>query len=75
MLFTCVFAKEPVGECPPVQELDRLRAENRELKALLRDAEKEISRLRCEMNEKAEKESDCRGASRLAMTGEMGPCG
>ena len=51
-----------------MQELDRLRAENRELKALLRDAEKEISRLRCEMNEKAEKETDCRGASRLAMT-------
>ena len=70
MLFTCVFSKEPVGECPPVQELERLRRENRILKDMLGDLEKEISRLRCERKEMTEEETDCHGASRLAMTGK-----
>ena len=30
--FKCMWATEPVSECPPVKELNRLRDENRRLK-------------------------------------------
>ena len=36
--FKCMFHDEPVGECPPVKELERLRKENRELREALRAA-------------------------------------
>lgn len=39
MEFKCIFHDEPVGECPPVQELERLRKENRELKERIRKLE------------------------------------
>ena len=31
MEFKCMFATEPVSECPPLKELDRLRSEVRRL--------------------------------------------
>lgn len=37
MEFKCVFYDEPVGECPPVKELERLRQENRELREKIRE--------------------------------------
>ena len=38
--FKCMFHDEPVGECPPVKELERLRKENRELRAKIQEMEK-----------------------------------
>jgi cell division protein FtsB len=37
MEFKCIYHDEPVGECPPVKELERLRAENRELRERIRE--------------------------------------
>lgn len=39
MEFKCLYYDEPVGECPPVQELERLRKEIRELKERIRELE------------------------------------
>ena len=41
----CMFCTEPVTECPPVQELARLREENRRMKA-------EIERMKEEEHER-----------------------
>jgi hypothetical protein len=37
MEFKCIYHDEPVGECPPVKELARLRQENRELRERIRE--------------------------------------
>lgn len=39
MEFKCLYYDEPVGECPPVKELERLRKEIRELKERIRELE------------------------------------
>lgn len=46
MEFKCMWATEPVSECPPVKELNRLRAEVKRLEEENRWMEEENRKLR-----------------------------
>ena len=51
MEFKCMWATEPVSECPPVKELERLRADVKRLEQENRWMEEENRKLREENRE------------------------
>jgi len=51
MVFKCMWATEPVSECPPVKELERLRADVRRLEEENRWMEEENRKLREKLGE------------------------